>query len=159
MFLHVFISFHTLFLFLHHFMDTLTTDVIINIPSFSFRKLRRKLPIRIQLSLCVSLLIFLVIFISGSERTKHRLSCQMIAGLLHYFMMTTFAWMCVTAVHLYLLLVKVRRMESEVFRRFFTKVSILAWGKLNTSSEKYLVPSMMTEGISIFRIFIKQNLD
>ena len=100
----------------------------IHINYLYFRQLRGKLPSKILISLCSSMIIFLVVFLSGIEQSKHRISCQVIAVLLHYFMMTSFAWMCVAAVNLYILLVLIFRKGND--DRFFIRASIIAWGMI-----------------------------
>lgn len=43
------------------------------------------------------------------------MACSIIAGILHYFFLASFAWMCLEGVQLYLMLVDV--FESEYSRR------------------------------------------
>ena len=100
----------------------------IHINCLYFRQLRGKLPSKILISLCSSMIIFLVVFLGGIEQSKHRISCQVIAAILHYFMMTSFAWMCVAAVNLYMLLVLIFRKGSD--DRFFIRASTIAWGMI-----------------------------
>ena len=95
---------------------------------FVFRDLRRRLPSKILTSLCFSLVAFLIVFLAGVERAEIRISCQIIAGVLHYLMLASFMWMCVTAVNLYQLLVLVFRSSNE--KKFFIRASIVAWGRV-----------------------------
>lgn len=44
-----------------------------------------------------------------------QMACSIIAGILHYFFLASFAWMCLEGVQLYLMLVDV--FESEYSRR------------------------------------------
>lgn len=44
-----------------------------------------------------------------------QMACSIIAGILHYFFLASFAWMCLEGVQLYLMLVEV--FESEYSRR------------------------------------------
>ena len=95
---------------------------------FVFRDLRRRLPSKILTSLCFSLMAFLIVFLADVERAEIRISCQIIAGVLHYLMLASFMWMCVTAVNLYQLLVLVFRSSNE--KKFFIRASIVAWGRV-----------------------------
>ena len=50
-----------------------------------------------------------------------QLVCSIIAGVLHFFFLAAFAWMCLEGVQLYLMLVEV--FESEFSRRKYYYVS------------------------------------
>ena len=93
-----------------------------------FRKLRTKLSPKILLSLCISLLLLLIIFLVGIERTTNQRGCQVVAVLLHYFILTTFLWMGVEAANIYQMFVKVFQMGSQ--KIFLIRASVIAWGKL-----------------------------
>ena len=71
----------------------------------------------------------LIVFLVGVERkpTGSKTSCQVVAGILHYFMLTTFIWMLIEAVILYFKLVKVV-MTTEIDEKF-KHVSLASWGK------------------------------
>lgn len=47
-------------------------------------------------------------------RAAPQIACPIFAGLLHYFFLAAFSWLCLEGVHLYLLLVEV--FESEYSR-------------------------------------------
>ena len=91
------------------------------------RKLREKLPPKILISLCVSLLALLIVFLAGIEKTSNKVGCRVVAALLHYFILTTFFWMGVEAVNIYQMFVKVFRKGSQ--KRFLLRSSLVAWGK------------------------------
>ena len=93
---------------------------------FHFSELRQKLPPKILLSFCVSLLLLLVVFLVGIERTKHKIGCQTVAASLHYFILSTFFWMATEAVNLHRKFVKVFRAGSD--KKFFISCSIFALG-------------------------------
>ncbi|XP_041091698.1 adhesion G protein-coupled receptor E3-like isoform X1 [Polyodon spathula] len=57
--------------------------------------------IHLHLSVCLFLAHFL--FLVGVSRTEKKVLCAVIAGLLHYLFMASFAWMCLEGVQLYLL--------------------------------------------------------
>ncbi|XP_012553637.1 adhesion G-protein coupled receptor G4 isoform X1 [Hydra vulgaris] len=91
-----------------------------------FRNLRKKLPQRILICLCISLMGLLLVFLIGAEKTSPIQLCQVIAAVLHYFILSTFCWMLVEAFNLYLSFVIVfnKRNDSNVFRI----ANIFAWG-------------------------------
>ena len=55
-------------------------------------------------------------------------SFQVVAGLLHYFILSTFCWMAIEALNLYRNFVKVFSGGASNFR-FMVKSSIFSWGK------------------------------
>uniref|UniRef100_A0A671QWA0 Adhesion G protein-coupled receptor L2a n=1 Tax=Sinocyclocheilus anshuiensis TaxID=1608454 RepID=A0A671QWA0_9TELE len=69
----------------------------------------------IHKNLCINLFIAELIFLIGIDMTEPRMACSIIAGILHYFFLASFAWMCLEGVQLYLMLVEV--FESEYSRR------------------------------------------
>lgn len=50
-----------------------------------------------------------------------QIGCAIVAGILHYFFLSSFAWMCLEGVHLYLMLVDI--FESEYSRKKYYYVS------------------------------------
>ena len=70
----------------------------------------------------------LIVFLIGVERktTGSKTTCQVVAGILHYFMLTTFSWMLIEAVILYFKLVKVV-MTTGIDGKF-KHVSLASWG-------------------------------
>ena len=67
---------------LFYFLESLTFIYI--------RKLREKLPPKILISLCISLLPLLIVFLAGIEETLNKISCQVVTALLHYIILTIF---------------------------------------------------------------------
>ena len=92
-----------------------------------FRELRKKLPPKILLSLCISLIALLVVFLVGAERTSNKVGCRIIGAFLHYFMLTTFLWMAVEAENLHHMFVTVFKRRSQA--KFIGLASLIAWGK------------------------------
>ncbi|XP_051967346.1 adhesion G protein-coupled receptor L2-like isoform X3 [Xyrauchen texanus] len=66
-------------------------------------------------NLCINLFIAELIFLIGIDMTEARVACSIIAGILHYFFLASFTWICLEGVQLYLMLVEV--FESEYSRR------------------------------------------
>ncbi|XP_014450890.1 adhesion G protein-coupled receptor L1 isoform X4 [Alligator mississippiensis] len=69
----------------------------------------------IHKNLCISLFLAELLFLVGIDKTQYEVACPILAGLLHYFFLAAFSWLCLEGVHLYLLLVEV--FESEASRR------------------------------------------
>ncbi|XP_051532265.1 adhesion G protein-coupled receptor L2-like isoform X3 [Myxocyprinus asiaticus] len=69
----------------------------------------------IHKNLCINIFIAELIFLIGIDMTEPRVACSIIAGILHYFFLASFTWMCLEGVQLYLMLVEV--FESEYSRR------------------------------------------
>ena len=95
--------------------------------NFRSRKPRSKLPGKILISLCTSLMVLLIVFLIGIERTSNTRSCQTVAALLHYFILTTFSWMGVEAANLYQMFVKVFQTRNQ--KGFLIRASAIAWGR------------------------------
>ncbi|XP_071943009.1 uncharacterized protein [Antedon mediterranea] len=100
--------------------------LIATIVSFTTnRKLRRSKPQQILCHLCVSLLGLYLVFLVGIDRTNKESACTVIAGLIHYFLLTSMFWMSVQAINLYYLIVKVYNTHVS---RFVLKACVFAWG-------------------------------
>lgn len=69
----------------------------------------------IHKNLCINLFIAELLFLIGIDKTQYEIACPIFAGLLHYFFLAAFSWMCLEGVHLYLMLVEV--FESEYSRK------------------------------------------
>ncbi|XP_076000384.1 adhesion G protein-coupled receptor E5 [Genypterus blacodes] len=75
----------------------------------------------IHLHLCISLFIANLIFLAGISRTDNQLGCAVVAGLLHFFYLAAFCWMCLEGVQLF-------RMVVLVFNTNFKSLYMLAGG-------------------------------
>lgn len=91
-----------------------------------YRCLNRDHPGQILLHLCVSMLFMNASFLAGGSRRAHIEVCAAVAVLVHYFLLTSLAWMCVEATNMYQLLVHVFATSES---HFMLKRAILAWGK------------------------------
>uniref|UniRef100_A0A663FF59 Adhesion G protein-coupled receptor L1 n=1 Tax=Aquila chrysaetos chrysaetos TaxID=223781 RepID=A0A663FF59_AQUCH len=69
----------------------------------------------IHKNLCISLFLAELVFLVGIDKTQYQVACPIFAGLLHYFFLASFSWLCLEGVHLYLLLLEV--FESDLSRR------------------------------------------
>ncbi|XP_061557130.1 adhesion G protein-coupled receptor E1 isoform X1 [Phycodurus eques] len=75
----------------------------------------------IHLHLCVSLFVAALIFLVGISRTENQSTCAVIAGLLHFFFLAAFCWMCLEGVQLF-------RMVILVFNTNFRTLYMMAGG-------------------------------
>uniref|UniRef100_A0A8D2NVV6 Adhesion G protein-coupled receptor L2 n=1 Tax=Zosterops lateralis melanops TaxID=1220523 RepID=A0A8D2NVV6_ZOSLA len=75
----------------------------------------------IHKNLCINLFIAEFIFLIGIDKTAYKIACPVFAGLLHFFFLAAFAWMCLEGVQLYLMLVEV--FESEYSRKKYYYVA------------------------------------
>ncbi|XP_072046783.1 adhesion G-protein coupled receptor G7-like [Amphiura filiformis] len=96
----------------------------------SSRNLRMKLPQRIFISFCSSLLSLYIVFIIGIERTKSSTGCVIVSVLLHYFTLTTTLWMGVEGFLYYMNFIKVDAIGRATMHisKMMLKASIMAWG-------------------------------
>ncbi|XP_056121883.1 adhesion G protein-coupled receptor L2-like isoform X4 [Rhinichthys klamathensis goyatoka] len=69
----------------------------------------------IHKNLCINLFIAELLFLVGIHMTEPPMICSVIAGVLHFFFLAVFSWMCLEGVQLFLMLVEV--FESEFSRR------------------------------------------
>ncbi|XP_029998012.1 adhesion G protein-coupled receptor E1 [Sphaeramia orbicularis] len=75
----------------------------------------------IHLNLCISLFIAIVIFLAGISRTENPVGCAVVAGLLHFFYLAAFCWMCLEGIQLF-------RMVVLVFNTTFKPLYMMAGG-------------------------------
>lgn len=102
--------------------------------SFIHRKLRRDYPSKILMNLSTALLCLNLVFLLDGWVASFDVEglCIAIAALLHYFLLATFTWMGLEAVHMYIALVKV---FNTYIRRYILKFCIIGWGKCYTTSK------------------------
>ncbi|XP_028301523.1 adhesion G protein-coupled receptor L2 isoform X25 [Gouania willdenowi] len=108
----------------HEYLLTVITRVgivvslvclIISIFTFCFFRGLQSDRNTIHKNLCINLFIAELIFLIGIDMTKPEIGCAIIAGILHFFFLASFSWMCLEGVQLYLMLVEV--FESEYSRK------------------------------------------
>ncbi|CAL1588153.1 unnamed protein product [Knipowitschia caucasica] len=76
---------------------------------------------KIHLHLSISLFTAFFIFLIGISRTENRVGCAVVAGLLHFFFLASFCWMCLEGIQLF-------RMVVLVFNTSFRTVYLMAAG-------------------------------
>lgn len=95
---------------------------------FWFRKLLKDIPAKILVQLCVSLLLLNLLFLLDGWLAQHPSAalCISTACFLHYFLLTSFTWAGLEALHLYLSVVQV---FLPYLSRYMLKVSLIGWGE------------------------------
>ncbi|CAB1333048.1 unnamed protein product [Coregonus sp. 'balchen'] len=94
----------------------------------AFGKLRKDMPSKILIQLCVALLFLNLVFLVDSWLALYPDAvglCISTAWFLHYFLLASFTWMGLEAVHMYLALVKV---FNTYITRYMLKFSLVGWG-------------------------------
>lgn len=96
-------------------------------PRLSLQRFKSEDAPKIHLSLSCSLfllnLAFLISVGSGSQGSSA--TCWVRAAVFHYFLLCTFTWMGLEALHLYLLSIRV---FNTYFGHYFLKLSLAGWG-------------------------------
>ncbi|EGD77907.1 hypothetical protein PTSG_09542 [Salpingoeca rosetta] len=93
-----------------------------------YKRLREDLGRIIVMHLCVTLTISLLCFAFGIEETSHTDTCTAIAIVLHYFLLSAFAWMVVEGYHLYSTFVVVFHGSHRSDRRQHVRFAAFAYG-------------------------------
>ncbi|XP_062293272.1 adhesion G-protein coupled receptor G6 [Scomber scombrus] len=93
----------------------------------AFEKLRRDYPSKILMNLSTSLLFLNMVFLLDSWLASLETDwlCLSVAIFLHYFLLTSFTWMGLESIHMYIALVKV---FNTYIRRYILKFCIVGWG-------------------------------
>ncbi|XP_075888270.1 uncharacterized protein LOC142892101 [Nelusetta ayraudi] len=94
----------------------------------SFGKLRKDIPSKILIQLCMALLLLNLVFLVDAWLALYPEAvglCISTAWFLHYFLLVAFTWMGLEAVHMYLALVKV---FNSYISRYMLKFSLVGWG-------------------------------
>ncbi|XP_037837367.1 adhesion G-protein coupled receptor G6 isoform X2 [Kryptolebias marmoratus] len=94
----------------------------------AFESLRRDYPSKILMNLSTSLLFLNMVFLLDgwlASLNRNEGLCMSAAVLLHYFLLTSFTWMGLESVHMYIALVKV---FNTYIRRYILKFCVVGWG-------------------------------
>lgn len=73
----------------------------------------------IHKNLCCSLFLAQLVFLIGININTNKLVCSIIAGLLHYFFLAAFAWMCIEGIYLYLIVVGLIYNKGFLHKNFY----------------------------------------
>uniref|UniRef100_A0A8C7KD37 Adhesion G-protein coupled receptor G6 n=1 Tax=Oncorhynchus kisutch TaxID=8019 RepID=A0A8C7KD37_ONCKI len=93
----------------------------------AFEKLRRDYPSKILMNLSTSLLFLNMVFLLDGWLASFEMEglCVAVAIFLHFFLLTSFTWMGLESIHMYIALVKV---FNTYIRRYILKFCIVGWG-------------------------------
>ncbi|XP_057679833.1 adhesion G-protein coupled receptor G4-like [Corythoichthys intestinalis] len=93
----------------------------------SFAKLLRDIPAKILVQLCFSLLLLNLAYLLNGWLARYpaRGLCISTAFFLHYFLLTSFTWAGLEALHMYLSIVRV---FTPYLSRYMLKFSLIGWG-------------------------------
>ncbi|KAK2870988.1 hypothetical protein Q8A67_023515 [Cirrhinus molitorella] len=94
----------------------------------AFGKLRKDIPSKILIHLCLALLMLNLVFLLDAWLALYPEAvglCISTAFFLHYFLLVSFTWMALEAVHMYLAIVKV---FNTYISRFMVKIGLAGWG-------------------------------
>ncbi|XP_054479347.1 adhesion G-protein coupled receptor G6-like [Anoplopoma fimbria] len=93
----------------------------------SFDKLLRDIPAKILVQLCLSLLLLNLVFLLDGWLALYPAIglCISTAFFLHYFLLTSFTWAGLEALHMYLSIVQV---FTPYLSRYMLKFSLMGWG-------------------------------
>ncbi|KAK1889333.1 Adhesion G-protein coupled receptor G6, partial [Dissostichus eleginoides] len=99
----------------------------------AFEKLRRDYPSKILMNLSTSLLFLNLVFLLDGWLASLQPDwlCLCVAVFLHYFLLTTFTWMGLESIHMYIALVKV---FNTYIRRYILKFCIVGWVAVDKNS-------------------------
>uniref|UniRef100_A0A672J784 G-protein coupled receptors family 2 profile 2 domain-containing protein n=1 Tax=Salarias fasciatus TaxID=181472 RepID=A0A672J784_SALFA len=92
-----------------------------------FEKLRKDYPSKILINLSIALLLLGLAFLVNSPLSSFSNYglCISTAALLHYFLLASFTWMGLEAVHMYLALIRV---FNAYVRLYLLKFCVVGWG-------------------------------
>uniref|UniRef100_A0A4W5R2S6 Adhesion G-protein coupled receptor G6 n=1 Tax=Hucho hucho TaxID=62062 RepID=A0A4W5R2S6_9TELE len=92
----------------------------------AFEKLRRDYPSKILMNLSTSLLFLNMVFLMDGWLASFDVEglCVAVAVFLHFFLLTSFTWMGLESIHMYIALVKV---FNTYIRRYILKFCIVVW--------------------------------
>lgn len=98
---------------------------------FNSSKIRRDIPSKILIHLCFALLFLNLVFLLDSWLALYTNAvglCISTAFFLHYFLLVSFTWMGLEALHMYLAIVKV---FNNYMTRYMLKFSLAGWGEFS----------------------------
>lgn len=107
-------------------IHTALTSLVCWVMSFS-RKLRRDYPAKILMNLSTSLLFLNMVFLLDGWLASFDMEglCITVAVFMHFFLLTSFTWMGLESIHMYIALVKV---FNTYIRRYILKFCLVGWG-------------------------------
>ena len=97
----------------------------------AFRNLRQKDVTKFHVQLALSLILMLVVFVAGIDRTENKTGCIIVGVLLHYLILVAWMWMAAEALLLFQKLVIV---FTNVSWKYLIILSVMCWGKTHSLS-------------------------
>ncbi|KAJ8047574.1 Adhesion G-protein coupled receptor G4 [Holothuria leucospilota] len=102
------------------------TSLIVTIVTFlAVKKLRNRRAQQILLNLCFALLGLYLFFLIGINQIQTEIGCVIFGALIHFFCLSSLAWMAVEATNMYLLFVRV---FDSGMSGFIWKAMLAGWG-------------------------------
>lgn len=92
---------------------------------FDYRKLRERDASKFHAQLCIALLLMLLAFVVGIDRTENLIACTAISSLIQYFTLTSAFWMGAEAVLMFKKLIIV---FGRTTKSFLVIISLICWG-------------------------------
>lgn len=89
------------------------------------RKLRERDASKFHAQLCIAILLMLLVFIVGIDRTENTIVCTTISALIQYFTLASAFWMGAEAVLMFKKLIIVFGRTTSLF---IGLVSLICWG-------------------------------
>uniref|UniRef100_M3ZCX3 Si:ch211-241f5.3 n=1 Tax=Xiphophorus maculatus TaxID=8083 RepID=M3ZCX3_XIPMA len=105
----------------------------------------------IHLHLCISLFIATLIFLAGISQTQNKVGCAVVAGMLHFFYLAAFCWMCLEGIQLF-------RMVVLVFNTNF-KTSYMMGGGYGVPAAIVAVTALINRDVYGTKKYCWLNLD
>ncbi|CAG2218311.1 ADGRL1 [Mytilus edulis] len=101
----------------------------------------------IHKNLCLSLMMAEIVFLVGINLTQYKIVCGIVAGLLHFWFLAAFSWMCLEGVQLYVMLIEV--FEAERSRRLWYYLFGYVCEKIMVKNVIILVKQILKSGFTI----------
>ena len=98
-----------------------------NIHSHFIRKLRQRDVTKFHVQMAIAMLLMLVVFMAGFDRTETKPGCVTVGVLLHYLILVAFSWLAAEAELMFLKLVII---FTTLSLKYIVFTSIICWGKI-----------------------------
>lgn len=115
----------------------------------NFRRVKATDSLRVLINLFVALFLLNVAFLSNEyvARAKDITACRVMAGFMHYCLLSSFTWFAVEAFHLCLQMAK----HSVTIKHYIIKISVVGWGEFRSPVLSVLRQSKMIKCAKIPR--------
>ena len=89
------------------------------------RKIRQRDASKFHIQLCVSMLLMLLVFVSGVKQSQNIIGCHVVSVLIQYFTLASVFWMGAEAVLMFKKLIIV---FGRISTTFIVVISLICWG-------------------------------